>query len=400
MESGSGDLVEYKLFVAGLSSNVDDDALWSAFKRFGDIPFARVCMDRNTGGSRGFGFVCFGDKAHATTAAREMDGSMLLGKKLAVQVAEEKKVDRFVPGTYASQPAPAAGMPVSDEAKLFVRALSWATTDATLRGAFEKYGTVAYARVQTERDSGRSRGFGFVCFLSRPNAATACKAMDQATLDGRKIHVQMAQAKVESFDATGVAPERAVKDPDRAVKDRAAKAPPAAPQVDENNWEAEDGWEAEDDEAGDAQAVSEPPRPTAAAKPMVPAGPPKEPTNATERRAAARAAKQAGYAAAADAPPAPTQPAAEEPAEAPEAKKKKKKKTDDASPAARPPAADEADATERRAAKRAAKRARADTDDETPAAPADAEAEAEAAAEAKAEKKNAKKKRRAEAGSA
>ncbi|MGK0361797.1 MAG: cold-inducible RNA-binding protein, partial [Bradymonadia bacterium] len=46
--------------------------------------------------------------------------------------------------------------------KLFVGGLAWATGDNELRTAFEKYGEVSEARVITDRETGRSRGFGFV----------------------------------------------------------------------------------------------------------------------------------------------------------------------------------------------------------------------------------------------
>ena len=47
---------EHKVFVGGLSWNTDDDSLYKAFEPHGTIPFSRVCTDRETGNSRGFGF--------------------------------------------------------------------------------------------------------------------------------------------------------------------------------------------------------------------------------------------------------------------------------------------------------------------------------------------------------
>jgi len=79
--------------------------------------------------------------------------------------------------------------------KLFVGGLSWDTTDEGLRGAFSRFGEVAEARVILDRDSGRSRGFGFVTFANDESAATAIAEMNGADLDGRTIKVNEAEDK-------------------------------------------------------------------------------------------------------------------------------------------------------------------------------------------------------------
>jgi RNA recognition motif-containing protein len=63
----------------------------------------------------------------------------------------------------------------NDEAdrKLFVRGLSWDTTDESLRGEFIKYGELSEASVVRERKTGKSKGFGFVTFRHRGAAAAA-----------------------------------------------------------------------------------------------------------------------------------------------------------------------------------------------------------------------------------
>ncbi|CAK7328407.1 unnamed protein product [Dovyalis caffra] len=62
--------------------------------------------------------------------------------------------------------------------RLFVGGLAWATDDQTLRDAFANFGEVTDARVVTDRDTGRSRGFGFVSFESNKSADEALSAMD------------------------------------------------------------------------------------------------------------------------------------------------------------------------------------------------------------------------------
>ncbi len=79
--------------------------------------------------------------------------------------------------------------------RLFIGGLSWDTTDATLRAAFEPFGQVVDARVVLDRETGRSRGFGFVAFSAEPEAQAAVGAMEGAELDGRRIRVNEAQER-------------------------------------------------------------------------------------------------------------------------------------------------------------------------------------------------------------
>lgn len=79
--------------------------------------------------------------------------------------------------------------------KLFVGGLSWDTTDQSLRAAFETYGPVREARVILDRETGRSRGFGFVSFDDDAAAIEAISKMNGAMLDGRTIRVNEAEER-------------------------------------------------------------------------------------------------------------------------------------------------------------------------------------------------------------
>jgi RNA recognition motif-containing protein len=76
--------------------------------------------------------------------------------------------------------------------KVFVGGLSWGTGDEGLLAAFEKFGSVVEAKVIFDRDTGRSRGFGFVTFEDSGAAQNAIQQMDGKTLDGRTIRVNEA----------------------------------------------------------------------------------------------------------------------------------------------------------------------------------------------------------------
>ena len=69
--------------------------------------------------------------------------------------------------------------------KLFVGGLAWATTDDGLRAAFEPFGALVEAKVICDRQTGRSRGFGFVTYEDEASAEAARAQLNGATLDGR-----------------------------------------------------------------------------------------------------------------------------------------------------------------------------------------------------------------------
>nr|AGT16768.1 glycine-rich RNA-binding protein [Saccharum hybrid cultivar R570] len=76
--------------------------------------------------------------------------------------------------------------------KLFVGGLSWGVDDVKLRDAFSSFGEVAEARVITDRDTGRSRGFGFVNYTNSDDANAAISGMDGKEIDGRPVRVNIA----------------------------------------------------------------------------------------------------------------------------------------------------------------------------------------------------------------
>ena len=76
--------------------------------------------------------------------------------------------------------------------KLFVGSLSWNTTSAELQNAFAACGDVVEAKVITDRDTGRSRGFGFVTYDDSDAATRAIEELDGSMLDGRTIRVDRA----------------------------------------------------------------------------------------------------------------------------------------------------------------------------------------------------------------
>lgn len=142
-----------KVFVGGLAHKTTTQHLCDHFGRFGSIVDA-VVLRWPDGRSRGFGYVTYSDSVAAASVLQETHA--LSGREVDVK--------RAVPGTN----------------KLFVGGLPQSTTANELREHFEQFGVVSDAVVMIDPATGRSRGFGFVCFLPGPEgAASVAFALEQ-----------------------------------------------------------------------------------------------------------------------------------------------------------------------------------------------------------------------------
>ena len=80
-----------KLYVGNLAYSVRDESLQSAFSQFGTVTSAKVMMDRETGRSKGFGFVEMANDAEAQAAVNGMNGQALEGRPLVVNEARPRE---------------------------------------------------------------------------------------------------------------------------------------------------------------------------------------------------------------------------------------------------------------------------------------------------------------------
>lgn len=87
--------------------------------------------------------------------------------------------------------------------KLYVGNLAYTTSDQDLRDAFAPHGTVQSASVVMDRDSGQSRGFGFVEYGSSAEAQRAVEAMNGTVVDGRTLNVNIARPREEGRGGGG-----------------------------------------------------------------------------------------------------------------------------------------------------------------------------------------------------
>ena len=87
--------------------------------------------------------------------------------------------------------------------KLYVGNLSYEATESTIRSLFENHGTVESVNLITDRDTGRSKGFGFVEMTNDTEAQRAISALNGKEIDGRALTVNEARPKEERSGGGG-----------------------------------------------------------------------------------------------------------------------------------------------------------------------------------------------------
>ena len=83
-----------KVFVGSLSWNVNEQELGDFFAQIGDIEEVKIITDRETGRSKGFGFITFVEEDSAQKSVDELDGKELDGRSIKVSIARDKGSDR------------------------------------------------------------------------------------------------------------------------------------------------------------------------------------------------------------------------------------------------------------------------------------------------------------------
>ncbi|KAL6546019.1 Cinnamyl-alcohol dehydrogenase Flavonol reductase/cinnamoyl-CoA reductase [Orobanche gracilis] len=83
--------VEYRCFVGGLAWETDDDSMKKAFEQFGQVIDSKIITDRETGRSRGFGFVTFENEKSMNDAVEGLNGQDLGGRNITVNQARSRQ---------------------------------------------------------------------------------------------------------------------------------------------------------------------------------------------------------------------------------------------------------------------------------------------------------------------
>lgn len=80
-----------RIYVGNLSFGTEEEGLKGAFQKFGEVGSVSIIMDRDTGRSKGFAFVEMPDDENAMEAIKNLNGSVLDGRKIRVDIAEERR---------------------------------------------------------------------------------------------------------------------------------------------------------------------------------------------------------------------------------------------------------------------------------------------------------------------
>ncbi|CAM6036590.1 unnamed protein product [Sphagnum compactum] len=187
-----------KLYVGNLPWTCDSQQLAEIFQDVGNVELVEVIYDRETSRSRGFGFVTMASQEEATVAKEKLDGYSLGGRALTVSFPQANRGGARVPSERPFRDRPFGGGGYDSENKLFIGNLSWGVDDESLRAKFSDYGKVLDAKVIYDRESGRSRGFGFVTYSNADEVNDAIQNLDGADYDGRQIRVNLAGDKPAS----------------------------------------------------------------------------------------------------------------------------------------------------------------------------------------------------------
>ncbi|XP_057772306.1 RNA-binding protein CP33, chloroplastic-like isoform X2 [Salvia miltiorrhiza] len=170
-----------KLYFGNLPYLCDSAQLAGIIQDYASPELVEVLYDRNTGRSRGFAFVTMSSVEECNLVIENLDGSEYGGRTLRVN--------------FSDKPKPKEPLYPETEHKLFVGNLAWTVTSESLTKAFQAYGNLVGARVLYDGETGKSRGYGFVCYATRAELEAALEAMNGVELEGRAMRVSLAQGK-------------------------------------------------------------------------------------------------------------------------------------------------------------------------------------------------------------
>lgn len=190
---------DLKLFVGNLPFSVDSAQLAGLFETAGNVEMVEVIYDKVTGRSRGFGFVTMSTAEEVEAAAQQFNGYELEGRPLRVNSGPPppRREESFSRGPRGGgfDGGNRGGFGGANGNRVYVGNLSWGVDDLALETLFSEQGKVLEAKVVYDRDSGRSRGFGFVTYSSAEEVDNAIESLNGVDLAGRAIRVSVAEAK-------------------------------------------------------------------------------------------------------------------------------------------------------------------------------------------------------------
>jgi len=181
-----GDDVAGKLFVGGVSWQTSDDGLRYYFEKYGKLIDVATMKDKFSGQPRGFGFVQFEDPSVIDKVLAEqhtLDGRTLDIKKAISRVDAPR-------GSASAGPSSSSRL---ESKKIFVGGLDLSVTEEDFKEYFSKFGEITDAVVMVDKETGRSRGFGFISYSS--DQAVRDVIRDNHEIKGKFVEVKQAEPR-------------------------------------------------------------------------------------------------------------------------------------------------------------------------------------------------------------
>ncbi|RLN33953.1 28 kDa ribonucleoprotein, chloroplastic [Panicum miliaceum] len=176
-----------KLYFGNLPYNCDSAQLAGIMQEYATPEMVEVLYDRTTGRSRGFAFVTMTTVQDCELVIKNLDGTLYGGRTMKVN--------------FADRPKPKLPLYPETEHKLFVGNLSWTVTSEMITEAFQRCGNVVGARVLYDGETGRSRGYGFVCYSTKEEMDEALSSLNGMEQPNRGTKRQLTRSCCSSTGA-------------------------------------------------------------------------------------------------------------------------------------------------------------------------------------------------------
>ncbi|CAI8602355.1 unnamed protein product [Vicia faba] len=175
-----------RLFVGSLPFSLSSSQLAQLFGEAGNVVSVEIVHDDLADRSRGFAFVTMGSAEEAEEAIRMFEGTNVGGRVIKVNFPEVPKVGKSVRmgSNYKGY--------VDSPHKIYAGNLGWDMTSQVLKKAFAEQQGLLSAKVIYERNTGKSRGFGFVTFKTAEDVEAALDAMNGVEVQGRPLRLRLA----------------------------------------------------------------------------------------------------------------------------------------------------------------------------------------------------------------
>ncbi|KAF9087816.1 hypothetical protein BGX23_007858 [Mortierella sp. AD031] len=187
------------VFVMQLSARLRSSELESFFSQAGKVRAARIIEDRNTGRSKGVGYVEFYEE-ESVAKAIALTGQKLLGIPVIAKHTESEKNRLALQAASQAQDLAAetaAQAPPVDlsQHRLYVGSVNFDLTEEDLKQVLEPFGPIEFIKLHRDAETGKSKGFAFVQYKNVNDAKQAMERMNGYVLAGRTIKVGLVTEK-------------------------------------------------------------------------------------------------------------------------------------------------------------------------------------------------------------